>query len=45
MLTAMYSPGAIEESVDEVVPILRERGLVRTEHAGATLRDHLTQFD
>lgn len=45
MLTPIYSPGAIEEFVDEVVPILRQRGLVRTEYTGTTLRDHLTQFD
>jgi len=45
MLTAIHSPGAIEDFVDEVVPILRARGLVRGEYTGRTLRDHLTQFD
>jgi len=45
MLTPIYSPGAIEEFVDEVVPILRARGLVRSEYIGKTLREHLTQFD
>lgn len=45
MLTPIFSPGAIEEFVDEVVPILRARGLVRSEYTGTTLRDHLTQFD
>ncbi len=45
MLTSIYTPGAIEEFVDEVVPILRARGLVRRDYTGSTLRDHLTQFD
>ncbi len=45
MLTAIHSPGAIEDFVDKVVPILRKRGLVREEYTGTTLRDHLTQFD
>jgi FMN-dependent oxidoreductase (nitrilotriacetate monooxygenase family) len=45
MLTPIYSPGAIEGFVDEVIPILRARGLVRSEYTGTTLRDHLTQFD
>lgn len=45
MLTATHSPGAIEEFVDKVIPILRKRGLVRGEYTGTTLRDHLTQFD
>ena len=45
MLTATHSPGAIEEFVDQVVPILRKRGLVREKYTGTTLRDHLTQFD
>lgn len=45
MLTPIFSPGAIEEFVDKVIPILRKRGLVREEYTGTTLRDHLTQFD
>ena len=45
MVSATHSPGAIEEFVDEVVPILQARGRVRTEYTGRTLRDHLTQFD
>ena len=45
MLTPIYSPGAIEDFVDMVVPIFRKRGLVREEYTGTTLRDHLTQFD
>lgn len=43
MLSPIYSPGAIERFVDEVVPELRRRGRVRTEYAGATLRDILRQ--
>jgi FMN-dependent oxidoreductase (nitrilotriacetate monooxygenase family) len=34
-------PSGLEVFVDEVVPILRERGLFRTEYTGTTLRDHL----
>ena len=45
MLTAIHSPGAIEDFVDKVIPILRKRGLVREDYTGTTLRDHLTQFD
>jgi long-chain alkane monooxygenase len=45
MLSATHTPGAIEDFVDEVVPILQARGLVRREYVGQTLRDHLTQFD
>ena len=43
MLTPIYSPGAIEEFVDQVVPELRRRGRYRDRYAGATLRDHLMQ--
>jgi long-chain alkane monooxygenase len=45
MLSATHTPGAIEDFVDEVVPILQARGLVRREYVGNTLKDHLTQFD
>jgi FMN-dependent oxidoreductase (nitrilotriacetate monooxygenase family) len=34
-------PGAFDDFVDEVVPILQRRGLFRMEYAGRTLRDHL----
>ena len=34
-------PSGCEIFVDEVVPILRKRGLFRTDYAGPTLRDHL----
>jgi long-chain alkane monooxygenase len=43
MLTPIYSPGAIEEFVDQVVPELRRRGRYRDGYSGATLRDHLMQ--
>jgi len=43
MLTPIYSPGAIEEFVDMVVPVLQRRGLFRTEYAGKTQREHLLQ--
>ena len=33
--------GGFEVFVDEVVPILRRRGLFRTEYTGSTLREHL----
>ena len=32
--------GGFDAFVDEVVPILRSRGLFRTEYSGSTLRDH-----
>ena len=36
-----YFPGAFDEFVDQVVPILQERGLFRRDYEGTTLRDHL----
>lgn len=36
-----YLPGPIEQFVDEVVPILVERGLFRADYEGSTLRSHL----
>ena len=35
------APAAFARFTDEVVPILRERGLFRGEYQGTTLRDHL----
>ncbi|MFF8766846.1 LLM class flavin-dependent oxidoreductase [Nocardiopsis dassonvillei] len=35
-----HLPGGLEDFVDQVVPILRERGLFREEYEGTTLRDH-----
>ena len=34
-------PGQLEDFVEQVVPLLRKRGLFRHEYAGTTLRDHL----
>jgi FMN-dependent oxidoreductase (nitrilotriacetate monooxygenase family) len=36
-----WFPGAFDDFVNHVVPILQKRGLFRTEYAGRTLRDHL----
>lgn len=36
-----WFPGAFDDFVDQVVPILQKRGLFRTEYTGCTLRDHL----
>jgi N-acetyl-S-(2-succino)cysteine monooxygenase len=33
-------PGQLDAFVDHVAPILRKRGLARTEYAGTTLREH-----
>ncbi|MDE0780718.1 MAG: LLM class flavin-dependent oxidoreductase [Alphaproteobacteria bacterium] len=33
-------PGMLDAFIDEVVPILQQRGLFRTEYVGATLREH-----
>jgi FMN-dependent oxidoreductase (nitrilotriacetate monooxygenase family) len=33
-------PADLEQFVEQVVPILQERGLFRTEYTGTTLRDH-----
>ncbi len=45
MLSSIYSPGAIEEFVDQVVPILQRRGRFRTEYKGRTQRELLAQED
>ncbi len=36
-------PGSIDAFVDHVVPILQQRGLMRTEYAGTTYRENLLQ--
>ncbi len=36
-----WSPGALDDFVNEVVPILQKRGLFRTEYEGKTLRENL----
>ena len=45
MLTAIHSPGAIEEFVDLVVPELQKRGIYRKEYQGNTQREILNQKD
>lgn len=35
-----YLTGGLEDFVDQVVPILRERGLFRTQYEGRSLREH-----
>ena len=41
VLAATHLPGAFEEFVRMVVPVLQRRGLFRREYAGPTLREHL----
>lgn len=41
VLAATHLPGAFEEFVRMVVPILQARGLMRSDYEGTTLRDHL----
>ncbi len=41
MVSAIHSPGAIEEFVDLIVPRLQTRGLFRTEYRGRTQRELL----
>ena len=37
-------PGYVDPFVEQVVPLLQQRGVVRREYAGTTLRDHLQEF-
>ncbi|NEB73921.1 LLM class flavin-dependent oxidoreductase [Streptomyces sp. SID14478] len=41
ILVPHLTPGGLDGFVDEVVPLLQERGAFRTEYEGATLRSHL----
>ncbi|MCW2603142.1 MAG: FMNH2-utilizing oxygenase [Pseudonocardiales bacterium] len=41
VLAPHITPGGLDRFVDEVVPILQEKGVFRTEYEGTTLRDHL----
>ena len=43
MITPIYTPGAIEEFADQVVPELQRRGRYRRAYSGVTQRDHLMQ--
>src|ERR687887_1568144 len=37
-------PGYVGPFVEQVVPLLQQRGMARTEYAGTTLREHLREF-
>lgn len=41
MLMAPLLPDGLHDFVEEVVPLLQQRGLFRTEYTGDTLREHL----
>ncbi|EXG81432.1 NtaA/DmoA family FMN-dependent monooxygenase [Cryptosporangium arvum] len=41
ILVPHITPGGLDEFADTVVPLLQERGVLRTEYEGTTLRDHL----
>jgi FMN-dependent oxidoreductase (nitrilotriacetate monooxygenase family) len=41
ILVPHITPGGLDGFVDTVVPILQERGVLRTEYTGPTLRHHL----
>lgn len=41
ILVPHVTPGGLDPFVDEVVPILQERGVFRADYTGTTLREHL----
>jgi FMN-dependent oxidoreductase (nitrilotriacetate monooxygenase family) len=41
ILVPHITPGGLDEFADTVVPLLQERGVLRTEYEGTTLRDQL----
>lgn len=41
LISAPYLPGGLCDFTQTVVPLLRERGLFRTDYEGSTLREHL----
>jgi FMN-dependent oxidoreductase (nitrilotriacetate monooxygenase family) len=41
ILVPHITPGGLDDFADQVVPLLQERGVYRTEYTGTTLRDHL----
>ncbi|HEX3589786.1 MAG TPA: NtaA/DmoA family FMN-dependent monooxygenase [Pseudonocardiaceae bacterium] len=41
ILVPHLTPGGLDDFADQVVPLLQERGVFRTEYDGVTLRDHL----
>lgn len=40
-LQPSYMPGGLEDFVEQVVPLLQQRGRLRTEYPGSTLRETL----
>lgn len=40
-ITQAYNPGTFKELIDEVIPVLQQRGLYRTEYEGTTLRENI----
>ncbi|WP_241002876.1 NtaA/DmoA family FMN-dependent monooxygenase [Streptomyces sp. CB01881] len=41
VLTPHLTPGGLDDFVDQVVPLLQEKGVYRADYTGSTLRDHL----
>jgi FMN-dependent oxidoreductase (nitrilotriacetate monooxygenase family) len=41
ILVPHITPGGLDPFVDQVVPLLQERGVFRADYTGTTLRDHL----
>ncbi|MET7620976.1 NtaA/DmoA family FMN-dependent monooxygenase [Streptomyces sp. NPDC005408] len=41
ILVPRLTPGGLDDFVEQVVPLLQERGAFRTEYTGSTLRSHL----
>ncbi|MBD0744357.1 NtaA/DmoA family FMN-dependent monooxygenase [Streptomyces sp. CBMA152] len=41
ILIPQLTPGGLDDFVDDVVPLLQERGVFRSEYSGPTLRSHL----
>jgi FMN-dependent oxidoreductase (nitrilotriacetate monooxygenase family) len=41
ILVPHITPGGLDAFADQVIPLLQERGVYRTEYAGTTLRDNL----
>ncbi|MEU4498091.1 NtaA/DmoA family FMN-dependent monooxygenase [Streptomyces sp. NPDC023998] len=41
ILVPQLTPGGLDDFVEQVVPLLQERGAFRTQYAGSTLRSHL----
>jgi hypothetical protein len=37
-------PGYVGPFVEQVIPLLQQRGVVRREYTGTTLREHLQEF-